>query len=141
MPPSSTSSPTTPQLAPPPIARLYTATKSLATLFHLGGLYAMAVFTVPLDSTLPSIWPSSIGLMHWLSAPVTIYTGILLHSSTNKTRTARFAGTFASLCYIGFGLASYAVSHTNGWLLRLAVCVQAFPLGISTFFFLCICLS
>lgn len=110
-----------------PAERVFRAAQSLITLFLLGGLYAMAVFTVPLDADLPSVWPSAIGLMHWLSAPITILTGLSLQASTNRSTTARRLGSLASLCYLGFALAATRVA----WLVRVAVCLQAVPLGVN----------
>lgn len=120
--------------------RCVRALQSLTCLFTVGGLYALAVYTAPVDVGLPGVWATSLGLMHWLSAPVSILIGLHLdsHGDHNLSPTqpnVRPIAMLSSMSYVMFALAAYAVANGMPLLLRLAISCQALPLGISTFFF------
>lgn len=88
--------------------------------------------------------------MHWLSAPVSILIGIHLDSAATgddgssvkqdvaQTRpNVRPIAILSSLSYVMFAVAAYAVANGLSFLLRVAICCQALPLGISKFYVLC----
>ena len=94
----------------------------------------MAVYTIPIDKVMPGVWATSIGLMHWLSAPVSIAVGMTLDTARNA-RSVRPIAVLSSMSYSLFAVAAVGVSLRNELLLRVAVCCQALPLGISKCFF------
>lgn len=118
-------------------------------MFFTGSVFALGVFTVPVEEnaaiphSLDGVWPAAMGIMHLLSAPIMMLTGIYLdsavtHVSTtnlafgqSKTDRLRILHVISSLCYSAFALAAAATALSSPILIRIAIALQSVPLGIN----------
>lgn len=136
------------QLTPPDtnvftITALLQCTLCCFQLFIVGSTFSLSVFTVPVEqsanpaASLDGVWATSMGLIHFLSAPVTILASVFLEEYPSLSPSARLCvlHSVTSISLAIFSLSAFAVALNSTILIALSVCLFACPLAISTFFF------
>lgn len=111
---------------------------SCTLMFTTGATFAFGIFTVPVEkfgqfgNLLTGAWPFGMGLMHFLSAPVLIVTGLVLDYSRQKDLNfpIRILSVLASLSFLMFSLCSYGVVHGSRSIIMVGLSIQSIPLGI-----------
>lgn len=103
-----------------------------------GSTFALGVFTLPVQLSAPphcsylGIWPSAMGLMHALSSPAMILTGLAIDGSapSRRTQTAKKLSIACSVCFGMLALSAVGLTRSWRWMIALGVMVQAVPLGV-----------
>lgn len=107
---------------------------SCIRLFLVGSTYALGVFTLPVENSvspsdaLDGVWQSSMGLVHFLSAAISIACAFLLSDGVSTSAShVRFVDILAAVSFVTFSVSAYAISIPSPLLLVASVSMFAVP--------------